>query len=63
MKKSEGEKSTLKNLTAPLKIGPFALKKRMVLVPMNETMSGSNGEATEQAIAYYAARAKGDVQW
>jgi 2,4-dienoyl-CoA reductase-like NADH-dependent reductase (Old Yellow Enzyme family) len=59
VEKSEGEKVMLENLTAPLKIGPFELKNRMVLAPMNETMSGQNGEATEQAIAYYAARAKG----
>jgi 2,4-dienoyl-CoA reductase-like NADH-dependent reductase (Old Yellow Enzyme family) len=64
MKKGEGEKSTvekvaLKNLTAPLKIGPFELKNRMVLAPINETTSGANGEATEQCIAYYGARAKG----
>ena len=51
--KSAGEKVTLKNLTAPIKIGPFELKNRMVLAPMNETTSGVNGEATEQCIAYY----------
>ena len=49
----------LKNLTAPLKIGPFELKNRMILAPINETTSGHNGEATEQCIAYYGARAKG----
>lgn len=57
--KSAGGKVALKNLTAPLKIGPFDLKNRMVLAPMNETTSGVNGEATEQCIAYYGARAKG----
>lgn len=54
-----GGNVTLKNLTAPLKIGPFELKNRMVLAPMNDVMSGHNGEATEQCIAYYGARAKG----
>ena len=49
----------LKNLTAPIKIGPFELKNRMVLSPMNEVMSGHNGECTEQCIAYFGARAKG----
>jgi 2,4-dienoyl-CoA reductase-like NADH-dependent reductase (Old Yellow Enzyme family) len=57
--KSAGEKVTLKNLTAPIKIGSFELKNRMVLAPMNETTSGVNGEATEQCIAYFGARAKG----
>lgn len=60
MKKTDGAKKiTLKHLTKPIKIGPFELKNRMVLSPMNETTSGVNGEATEQCIAYYGARAKG----
>jgi 2,4-dienoyl-CoA reductase-like NADH-dependent reductase (Old Yellow Enzyme family) len=44
-----------KNLLKPIKLGPVELKHRMVLAPMN----GHDGEATEQTIAYYAARAKG----
>ena len=61
MKKNEanGEKVELKNLTAPIKVGPFTLKNRMVLSPMNETMSGMNGESTDQCNAYFGARAKG----
>ncbi len=61
MKKNaaSGEKEMLKNITEPIKVGPFELKNRMVLAPMNETTSGVNGEATEQCIAYYGARAKG----
>ena len=47
------------HLSKPIKIGPFELKNRMVLAPMNETMSGVNGEATEQMLSYFAARAKG----
>jgi 2,4-dienoyl-CoA reductase-like NADH-dependent reductase (Old Yellow Enzyme family) len=31
----------------------------MALAPMNETLSGDNGQATMQTIAYFAARAKG----
>ncbi|MBI5584807.1 MAG: NADH:flavin oxidoreductase [Deltaproteobacteria bacterium] len=54
-----GGKGALKHLTKPIRIGPFELKNRMVLSPMNETTSGVNGEATEQCIAYYGARAKG----
>ena len=51
MKKAEKQrrKGGLKNLTAPIKIGPFELKNRMVLAPMNETMSGINGEAPSSA--------------
>jgi 2,4-dienoyl-CoA reductase-like NADH-dependent reductase (Old Yellow Enzyme family) len=61
MKKNaaSGEKVKLKNLTAPIKVGRFELKNRMVLAPMNETTSGANGEATDQCQAYYGARAKG----
>jgi 2,4-dienoyl-CoA reductase-like NADH-dependent reductase (Old Yellow Enzyme family) len=60
----KGEKTAaanvkLKNITSPLKIGPFELKNRMILAPMNETTSGQNGEVTEQCIAYFGARAKG----
>jgi 2,4-dienoyl-CoA reductase-like NADH-dependent reductase (Old Yellow Enzyme family) len=35
------------------------LKNRIALAPMNETMSGNNGYATDQMLAYFAARAKG----
>lgn len=57
--KPRGSKATLKHLTAPLKIGPFELKNRIALAPMNDTMSGVNGECTMQQIAYYGTRAKG----
>jgi len=50
-----------KALLAPIKIGPVELKNRIALSPMNETMSGENGEATEEMLAYFAARAKGGV--
>jgi 2,4-dienoyl-CoA reductase-like NADH-dependent reductase (Old Yellow Enzyme family) len=55
----KGKKVTLKNLTAPIKIGPFELKNRMALAPMNETMADAHGQATPQLLSYYAARAKG----
>ena len=47
------------HLLSPIKIGEVELKNRMVMAPMNETLSGLNGEATEQCIAYFGARAKG----
>lgn len=56
---SEKKNNEYKNLLSPIKIGPVELKNRIALAPMNETMSGFNGYATEQMIAYYAARAKG----
>jgi 2,4-dienoyl-CoA reductase-like NADH-dependent reductase (Old Yellow Enzyme family) len=48
-----------KHLLSPIKIGPFELKNRIALAPMNETMAGLNGECTMQEVAYYATRAKG----
>ena len=47
------------HLLSPVKIGPIELKNRIALAPMNETMSGVDGEATEQMLPYFAARAKG----
>lgn len=57
--KKEGKRGKLKNLTTPIKIGPFEMKNRMSLAPMNETMAGHDGQVTDQEVAYYAARAKG----
>ena len=48
-----------KTILSPINIGPVELKNRISLAPMNETMSGHNGEVTEQLVAYYGARAKG----
>lgn len=53
------KKIEFKNLLSPISIGAVELKNRMALSPMNETMSGFNGEATEQMLSYFAARAKG----
>ncbi|MBI5591641.1 MAG: NADH:flavin oxidoreductase [Deltaproteobacteria bacterium] len=53
------KKAQLNHITTPIKIGPFELKNRMSLAPMNETMAGHDGQVTEQQIAYFAARAKG----
>ena len=61
-KKQEKEllkKAKFENLLSPIKLGPVELKNRIAVAPMNETMSGHNGEATEQMLAYFAARAKG----
>jgi len=58
--KSDGKKQ-FEHILSPIKIGPVELKNRIALAPMNETMSGVNGEATEQMLSYFAARAKGGV--
>ncbi len=59
MAKKKLEKQHLKTITSPIKVGELELKNRMWLAPMNETLSGHNGEMTEQCISYFAARAKG----
>jgi 2,4-dienoyl-CoA reductase-like NADH-dependent reductase (Old Yellow Enzyme family) len=53
------EPTKFEHILSPIKIGPVELKHRIALAPMNETMSGHSGEATEQMLAYFAARAKG----
>jgi 2,4-dienoyl-CoA reductase-like NADH-dependent reductase (Old Yellow Enzyme family) len=53
------DKKEFSHILSPIKIGPVELNNRIMLAPMNETMSGANGEATEQMLSYFAARAKG----
>ena len=50
---------SFEHLLSPIKIGPFEMKNRIALAPMNETLSGVNGEVTEELCAYHAARAAG----
>ena len=50
--KKKLEKKKLKTITSPIKIGPLELKNRMWLAPMNETLSGHDGQATEQPAEY-----------
>jgi len=57
---SDGKKQ-FENIFKPIKIGAMELKNRIVMAPMNEVLSGVNGEVTEQEIAYYAARSRGGV--
>ena len=56
---SNKDKNKFKAILSPINIGPVELKNRIALAPMNETMSGFSGEATEQMLSYFAARAKG----
>ncbi len=53
------EKRSFETILSPIQVGPIEVKNRIALAPMNETMSGVNGEVTEQLISYFAARAKG----
>jgi dimethylglycine catabolism A len=60
---SADKKEHFEHILKPIKVGPVELKNRIVLAPMNETMSGVNGESTEQMLAYFSARAKGGAAW
>ena len=53
------ETKSFETMLSPIQLGPVEVKNRVTLAPMNETMSGVNGEVTEQLISYFAARAKG----
>jgi dimethylglycine catabolism A len=59
MEEAMTKQNKFEHVLSPIKIGPVELKNRIALAPMNETMSGVNGEATEQMLSYFAARAKG----
>ncbi|MDD2735518.1 MAG: NADH:flavin oxidoreductase [Desulfuromonadaceae bacterium] len=59
MSKPKAGQQTLANLLSPIKIGPVELKNRIALAPMNETLSNGQGQASEQCLSYFAARAKG----
>ena len=47
------------NLFQKGKINGLELKNRIVLSPMDESLSGTGGDVSQQAIEYYAAKAKG----
>ncbi|HQJ08423.1 MAG TPA: NADH:flavin oxidoreductase [Deltaproteobacteria bacterium] len=61
-KRSAGDKKGIfnfQNLLSPVKIGDVELKNRIAVAPMQDYMTGPNGEITEQGLSYIAARAKG----
>ncbi len=60
-KKIKLKKQKLQTITSPIMVGPIELKNRMWLAPMNETLSGHDGQVTEQMLSYFAARAKGGL--
>ncbi len=59
-KKSLG-KQKLETITSPIQVGYLKLPNRMWMSPMNETLSGHDGQATEPMLSYFAARARGGV--
>lgn len=51
--------SQYKHLLSPGKLGPIDLRNRIILAPMGDNFSDSEGYCTEQMQAYYEARAAG----
>lgn len=48
-----------KNMFAPIQIGPMTVKNRFVVPPMGNNFANTDGTWSEQSIAYYSERAKG----
>ena len=59
MSSKKNAQKQFENILSPIKIGPVEIKNRIALAPMNETLSDGQGHATDQAVAYFGARAKG----
>lgn len=57
--KREVYKMHYQNIFKEGKIGNLTLKNRIVMPPMGTNLAGSEGEVTDQLIAYYEERAKG----
>ena len=51
----------LPHLFTPGRIGPLALKNRVIMAPMTTRKADAEGLVTEAGIAYYVARARGGV--
>jgi 2,4-dienoyl-CoA reductase-like NADH-dependent reductase (Old Yellow Enzyme family)/thioredoxin reductase len=47
------------NMFTPIQIGPMSVKNRFVVPPMGNNFANGDGTWSEQSIAYYAERAKG----
>src|SRR5947199_9650089 len=49
----------MSSLLAPARIGGVEIKNRIVMPPMTTRLADEEGTVTEEAIAYYVARARG----
>lgn len=47
------------HMFSPIQIGPMVVKNRFVVPPMGNNFANTDGTWSEQSIAYYAERAKG----
>ena len=53
--------SSFKHLLSPGRIGPMALRNRIVLAPMGTGLGGHDGHITERHKRFYEERARGGV--
>ena len=47
------------NMFKPIQIGPMTVKNRFVVPPMGNNFANADGCWSDQSVAYYAERAKG----
>ena len=48
-----------KNMFSPIQIGPMTVKNRFVVPPMGNNFANTDGTWSDESVAYYAERAKG----
>ena len=48
-----------KTMFSPIQIGPMTVKNRFVVPPMGNNFANPDGTWSDQSVAYYAERAKG----
>lgn len=53
----------LKLLFSPIQVGPMEVRNRIVMSPKITNYADESGNATDQTLAYYTARARGRVGW
>ena len=59
--KEESEMEQFRNLFTPIKIKNMEVKNRIFMSPMGTVLGNEKNEVTDEAVAYYAARARGGV--
>ena len=48
-----------KNMFSPIQIGPMTVKNRFVVPPMGNNFANLDGTWSDESVAYYGERAKG----
>ena len=48
-----------RTMFSPIQVGPMTVKNRFVVPPMGNNFANTDGTWSDQSVAYYAERAKG----